>query len=145
MPSSLFLSLSNSFLCTWPRLFPHRCSFSFPPLWQLHINHSYIPSKTAFFASLHSVAFSFFHFASLSLRHTFTSPCSLISSSFPTSRQISVYVCATKMVSPFAQLCQVIICRKCCTKSFACSTSGTAENLIYFMRASIQAKNSTAI
>ena len=90
------LSLSYSFLCTWPWLFPHGCGFPSPPLWQLHINHFYIHRKTASFTSLHSISFSPVQSACIFLTfffcHNYALPCSLILSSYLPSSILTLFM-----------------------------------------------------
>lgn len=86
--TSTSVSLSYSFLCTWPWLFPHRHSFPRPPLWQLHINHSHIPRKTA---------------SSCSILPTPLTPHPAFHTCFLSSHQISKHARAT--LHPPSQSC----------------------------------------
>lgn len=129
---SRFLSpLPYSFLSTWPWLFPHRCGFPSPPLWQLPINHFYIHRKSAFlpFLSLSLILHVFF----LSLI-TLSLPPLFSHSSFSTSHQISIYAHATKMASPFSQLCHVFIFQNKVAKTalaLAATLATAAVNMTY--------------
>lgn len=129
---SLSLFLSYSFLCTWPWLFPHCCVFPSPPLWQLHINHSHIPRKTASPAFLHSLPFILPISLSLSL-FSFTPLLSFPPHTwFLTSHEISICAHATKMVSPFSRSCHAISCGLFCQKvlhSLRCHPNGSESDL----------------
>lgn len=121
MPSSLSLSLSYSFLSTWP--------WPIAVLSPFHLFDSFtliIPISPERLPSLPPSSLS------LSATHSLRPVLSLCTRFPPLVK--SLFMCVQqKWCHLFPELCQVIICGKSCQKKFSisCSAAGIAVSLIY--------------